>query len=68
MNLDEFESQTRESLEIALNQLQAAMLLLSSVESQILESGNTVKELGRTIETYIASQQNGVEVSARSQP
>jgi ornithine carbamoyltransferase len=67
MNSDEFESQTRESLETALNQLQAAMLLLSSLESQILESGNTIKELGRTIETYITSQQNGVEVSARSQ-
>ena len=65
MNLEEFESQTRESLETALNQLQSAMLLLSSVESQVLASGNTVKELGKTIEMYITSQQNGVEVSAR---
>lgn len=65
MNLEDFESQTRERLETALNQLQSAMLLLSSLESQILDSGNTVKELGRTIETYIASQQNGVDVSAR---
>ncbi|NDJ19744.1 hypothetical protein [Myxacorys almedinensis] len=64
MNLEEFEHQTRESLETALSQLQTAMLLVSSLEIQILESGNAVKDLGRTIETYIASQQNGVELSA----
>ncbi len=58
MNLQEFESKTRDGIERALNQLQTATLLLSALEIQILESGNTVQDLSRTIETFIASNQD----------
>ncbi|NJR50276.1 MAG: hypothetical protein HC780_12620 [Leptolyngbyaceae cyanobacterium CSU_1_3] len=53
MNLDEFESQTRNSLEQALNQLQTATLLLSALELQILDSGKTLQDLSRAVETYV---------------
>ncbi|MBD1844845.1 hypothetical protein H6F89_15870 [Cyanobacteria bacterium FACHB-63] len=53
MNLQEFESQTRTSIERALNQLQTATLLLSALEIQIQESGDTVKSLSLTIEQFI---------------
>jgi hypothetical protein len=53
MNLDEFESQTRDSLEKALNQLQTATLLLSALELQILDSGKTLQDLSRAVETYV---------------
>jgi hypothetical protein len=56
MNLDEFESQTRDSLERALNQLQTATLLLSALELQILESGDTIKTLGRVVETFVTDR------------
>lgn len=63
MNLDEFESQTRDSLEEALNQLQTATLLLSALELQILESGNTIKTLSRVVETFITDKRRDSETS-----
>jgi hypothetical protein len=65
MTLEEFESQTRDSLEKSLNHLQTAMLILSSLEVQILESGNAVKDLSIAIEAYITSQQNEGGVSTQ---
>ena len=65
MNLQEFESQTRNSIERALTQLQTATLLLSALEIQILESGDTVKNLGLTIEQFITSHQDEAPVSVR---
>ncbi|BAS55934.1 MULTISPECIES: hypothetical protein [Leptolyngbya] len=58
MNLQEFESQTRNNIERALTQLQTATLLLSALEIQILESGDTVKNLSLTIEQFINTQQD----------
>ncbi len=63
MNLDEFESQTRDSLEEALNQLQTATLLLSALELQILESGNTIKTLSRVVETFVTDERRDSESS-----
>lgn len=63
MNIDEFEAQTRDQLERALNQLQTATLLLSALEMQISESGNTVKDLSRVIETFITSQRDNASDS-----
>jgi hypothetical protein len=65
MTLEEFESQTRDSLEKSLNHLQTAMLILSSLEVQILESGNAVKDLSIAIEAYITSQQDEGGVSTQ---
>jgi hypothetical protein len=56
MNLEEFEHQTRETLARALDQLHTATLLVSALERQILESGNTVKDLSLAIENYVTSQ------------
>ncbi|MGV0024379.1 hypothetical protein [Phormidesmis priestleyi] len=67
MNLDEFESQTRDSLERALNQLQTATLLLSALELQILESGNTIKTLSRVIETFVTDSRAGSDASVQTQ-
>lgn len=65
MTLEEFESQTRDSLEKSLNHLQTAMLMLSSLEVQILESGNAVKDLSIAIEAFITSQQDEGGVSTQ---
>lgn len=56
MNIDEFEAQTRDSLERALNRLQTAISLLAALEMQILESGNTIQDLSRVVEAFISQQ------------
>jgi hypothetical protein len=66
MDLQEFEQKTRDNLHHALDQLQTATLLLSALELHLLESGNTVKQLSRTIETYITSQRDQTEVTQNS--
>ncbi|HEY9656125.1 MAG TPA: hypothetical protein V6C50_11605 [Crinalium sp.] len=58
MSLEEFESQTREELEQALNQLQAATLLIAELSSQVSQAGNTVQALSRRVEAFV-SQQKG---------
>jgi hypothetical protein len=58
MNLQEFERQTRDSIHRALDQLQTATLLLSALEIHLQESGDTVKNLSRTIETFIIDQRD----------
>ena len=63
MEIDEFETQTYDKLETALNQLQTATLLLSALEMQISESGNTVKDLSRVIETFITSKRDNASGS-----
>ena len=63
MNINEFEAQTRDRLERALNQLQTATLLISALELQISESGNTIKDLSRVIETFITQQRDNTGVS-----
>lgn len=63
MNIDEFEAQTRDSLERALNQLQTATSLLATLEIQVLESGNTLQNLSRVIETFITQQREEDSVS-----
>lgn len=63
MNIDEFEVQTRDSLERALNQLQTATSLLATLELQVLESGNTIQDLSRVIEVFVTQQKEGDSVS-----
>ena len=63
MNIDEFEAQMRDSLERVLNQLQTATLMLTALETQILESGDTIKNLSSVIETFIAQQRERDGVS-----
>ncbi len=63
MNINEFEAQTRDRLERALNQLQTATLLIATLELQVSESGNTIKDLSRVIETFITQQKGSTEIS-----
>ncbi|MCY7322698.1 MAG: hypothetical protein LH660_13080 [Phormidesmis sp. CAN_BIN36] len=63
MNIDEFEAQIRDSLENALNQLQTATLMLTTLERQVLESGNSIKTLSGVVETFIAQQRERDGVS-----
>lgn len=56
MNLEEFEAQTRSTLEQTLNQLQAATLLANRLERQLSEAGRTIQSLSLQIESFIAQQ------------
>lgn len=58
MNIDEFEAQTRDSLEKALNRLQTAISLLAALEMQVLESGHTIQDLSRVAEAFITQQRD----------
>jgi len=65
MNLEEFESQTRSSIERALTHLQTATLLLSALEIQIVESGDSVKNLSLTIEQFINANRDESSITFR---
>ncbi|NJO80673.1 MAG: hypothetical protein HC827_20665 [Cyanobacteria bacterium RM1_2_2] len=56
MNLEEFESQTRETIEQTLNQLHTASVLVGQLEIQIAETGKSLQVLGQLIETFIEQQ------------
>lgn len=56
MDLEAFESQTRDAVEQALNQLNTASLLVAQLEIQISEAGSTVQSLSRLIEMFVAQQ------------
>lgn len=57
MNLEEFEAQTRTTLEQALNQLQSATLMVNRLERQLSEAGRTIQALSLQIESFVAQQQ-----------
>ncbi|MBD3883769.1 hypothetical protein IFO70_18560 [Phormidium tenue FACHB-886] len=54
MDLEQFESQTREAIEQVLNQLQTATLLTARLQTQISEAGRSVQSLSETIELFLA--------------
>ncbi|PSB60467.1 hypothetical protein C7B61_17410 [filamentous cyanobacterium CCP1] len=56
MNLNEFESQARNTLEQTLNQLQAATLMIARLEVQLAEAGRTIQILSGQIEEFISQQ------------
>jgi hypothetical protein len=56
MDLNEFESQTRSTLEQTLNQLQTATLMIAQLEIQLSEAGRSIQLLSRQIEEFIAQQ------------
>jgi septal ring factor EnvC (AmiA/AmiB activator) len=56
MNLEEFESQTRDVIEQTLNQLHTASLQVAQLETQIAETGRTVQALSQLVERFIAEQ------------
>lgn len=58
MDVEEFRSNARASLEQTLNHLQAATLLVAELEVQIAEAGRTVQLLSQMIEAF-ADQRQG---------
>jgi phage-related protein len=56
MNLQEFESQYRETMAQTLNELQAAVLLLAQVQMKISEIGNYVQHISETVEEFIVEE------------
>ncbi|NEU73240.1 hypothetical protein PI95_011860 [Hassallia byssoidea VB512170] len=58
MNLQDFESQYRNSMDETLNELQTAMLLLAQAQRKISEIGNNVQNLSQIVEEFIASQKS----------
>lgn len=54
MDLEQFESQTREAIEQTLNQLQTAALLAARLQTQISEAGRSVQNLSETVELFLA--------------
>lgn len=64
MNLEEFESQTRHSLEQTLNKLHTATLMVAQLETQLSEAGRTIQVLSQQIEEFIIQQRQHQEDDA----
>ncbi len=65
--MEEFQLQSRDLLEQALNRLQATTLLITELESQVAEAGRTVQGLSLVIEQFIEqslNRDNGVQESS----
>lgn len=58
MDINELESQARDAIDQALNQLQSSTLLLSQLETQISETAKAVQVLSQLIETFTTQQRN----------
>ncbi|KYC43888.1 hypothetical protein WA1_01685 [Scytonema hofmannii PCC 7110] len=58
MNIQEFESQYRVTMERTLNELQTAILLLEQVQSKISQIGSSVQTLSQCVEEFITEQKS----------
>jgi exonuclease VII small subunit len=56
MNLEEFETQYRRTIEESLNQLQTAVLLVANLEAKIATVGQELQNLNQTVEEFITEQ------------
>lgn len=61
MNVNEFEAQARDSIELALNQLNTATLMVARLEVQLAEAGRTIQILSQQIEEFVADQRQSPE-------
>jgi ABC-type transporter Mla subunit MlaD len=61
MNLNEFESRTRDAIEQSLNQLQTATSQLTELEGQIVSAGESIQAVAQLIEEFIAEQRGQSE-------
>lgn len=53
MNLQEFETQYRNTIEQSLNQLQTAVLLMAQLEDKITTVGRDLQNLSQVVEEFI---------------
>ncbi len=58
MNIQEFESNYREAMAEALNELQTAVLMVAQVQRKIAEVGNSVQKMSENVEEFINNQKN----------
>ncbi|MES1021344.1 hypothetical protein ABN584_00400 [Gloeocapsa sp. BRSZ] len=56
MNLEEFETQYRNTLDRSLNQLQTTVLLLAQLEANIASVSKDLQTLSQTVEEFISKQ------------
>lgn len=56
MNLQDFETQYRETMAETLNDLQTAVLLLAQVQQRISKIGSSVQNLSERVEEFIANE------------
>jgi len=56
MNLQEFETHYRNTIEQSLNQLQTAVLLLSQLEDRITNIGRDLQNLSQVLEDFVNEQ------------
>ncbi len=56
MNLQDFETQYRETMAETLNDLQTAVLLLAQVQQRISKIGSSVQNLSEYVEEFIAHE------------
>ncbi|MUL37697.1 hypothetical protein [Gloeocapsopsis dulcis] len=56
MNLEEFESQYRSTLDSSLNQLQTTVLLLAQLEANIASVSKDLQNLSQTVEEFISEE------------
>ncbi|MEA5604587.1 hypothetical protein [Nostoc sp. UHCC 0252] len=58
MNIQDFEAQYREAMAETLNELQTAVLLLEQVQNKILTIGNSIQNISKQVEEFIADQKS----------
>ncbi len=58
MNLSEFETQYRNSIDLTLNELQTAVLLMAQLEARLSNVGQNLQQLSLTVEEFITQQRS----------
>ena len=56
MNIQEFETEYRDALDEANNQLQTAVLLVAQVEVSIASIGQALQNLSQSVEEFVSEQ------------
>jgi hypothetical protein len=56
MNLDEFEAQVKDSLEVGLNNLQTLTLLAENLKIELKSTRQSVQELAQVVDNFIATE------------
>jgi len=58
MDLEEFENQYRNNIEITLNHLQTVLLLLAQLEIRVTDVGQDLRNLSETVEEFVIQQRD----------
>jgi hypothetical protein len=56
MNLDEFEAQVKDSLEVGLNKLQTLTLLTENLKIELESTRRNVQELAQVVDNFITAE------------